>query len=279
MPDLSILKLQQASKSTYDSCPGKFNAENQQMSWFLTNLAAALLLPPLSLLLIALAGLLLWRKRPRIARAMLAGSFTLLWLLSTPFLSGYLLQSLESTPLTLADNTVQADAVVVLGGGTYIDAPEYAGDTVGPITLQRIRYTAKLNYVIKKPVLLTGGRPLGNSLSEAFLMRQVMQDEFHSPVQWIEEESNNTLENALYSYRLLHAAGINRIYLVTHAWHMPRALYAFRKAGFEVIPAPTAFTTRYQLNLLAFLPNAGSLQSSQLFMHEVIGLFWYRLKS
>ena len=249
------------------------------MSWYLTNLAAALLLPPLNLLLIALAGLLLWRTRPRLARTLLAGSITLLWLLSTPLLSEYLLHSLESTPLTLADNTDTAEAVVVLGGGTYTNAPEYAGDTVGSLTLQRIRYAAKLNREIKKPVLLTGGRPLGNSLSEAFLMKQVMQGEFHGKVQWIEEESNNTLENALYSYRLLHAEGITRIYLVTHAWHMPRALYAFRKAGFEVIPAPTVFTTRYQLNLLAFMPSAGALHSSQLFLHEVIGLLWYRLKS
>lgn len=249
------------------------------MSWFLTNLAAAVLLPPLSLFLLAMAGLLLWRKHLRLAKTLLAGSFTLLWLLSTPFLSESLLRSLESTPLLLSNNAVPADAIVVLGGGTYANAPEYAGDTVGTITLQRIRYAAKLNREIKKPVLLTGGKPLGNSLSEAFLMKQAMQNEFDSQVQWIEEESNNTLENALYSYRLLHAADIKRIYLVTHAWHMPRALYAFRKAGFEVIPAATAFTTRYQLNLLAFLPSAGALQSSQLFLHEVLGMLWYRLKS
>lgn len=246
---------------------------------FLTNVVAALLLPPLNLFIIALAGFMLRRKRPRLGSALVAGSFTLLWLLSTPFLSGYLLHSLESAPLALANSTVRADAIVVLGGGTYIDAPEYDGDTVGAMTLQRVRFAAKLSQAIKKPVLMSGGKPLGNDLSEAFLMRQAMQDEFHSPVRWLEEESNNTLENALNSYRLLHAAGINRIYLVTHAWHMPRALYAFRKAGFEVIPAPTAFTTRYQFNLPGFLPNAGALQSSQLFLHEVIGLFWYRLKS
>ncbi len=245
---------------------------------FLTNLVASLLLPPLNLFLIALTGILLWRKHPRLGKVLLVCSFTLLWLLSTPILSHYLLRSLEVSPLSLADNTVQADAVVVLGGGTYIDAPEYAGDTVGSGTLQRVRYAARLNREVKKPMLLTGGRPLGNKLSEAYLMRQVLQDEFHSPVQWIEEESNNTLENALYSYRMLHAAGIRRIYLVTHAWHMPRALYAFRKAGFEVIPAPTAFTTRYQLNLFDLLPNAGSLQTSQSYMHEVIGLRWYQVK-
>jgi len=249
------------------------------MSLFLTNLVAALLLPPLNLLLTAIIGLLLWRKRPRLARTMLAGSFILLWLLSTPFLSGYLLHSLEGAPLTLHENTAPANAIVVLGGGTNIDAPEYGGDTVGSATLQRVRYAAKLYRDLKIPVLLTGGRPLGNDLSEAFLMRQTMQDEFHSTVKWVEEESNTTHENALYSYRLLQPEGIKRIYLVTHAWHMPRALYAFRKAGFEVIPAPTAFTGRYQSNLQGLMPSAGALHNSELFMHEVIGLLWYRIKS
>ena len=65
------------------------------MSWFFTNLLAAFLLPPLNLLLIALAGLLLWNKRPRTARILLGSAFLLLWLFSTPFLSQSLLHTLE----------------------------------------------------------------------------------------------------------------------------------------------------------------------------------------
>jgi uncharacterized SAM-binding protein YcdF (DUF218 family) len=60
---------------------------------------------------------------------------------------------------------------------------------------------------------------------------------------------------------------------------MPRAAAAFRRAGFEVIEAPTAFTTRYRTGLLTFLPRADSLQGSKVFIHEIIGLLWYRLKS
>ncbi|HSM98747.1 MAG TPA: ElyC/SanA/YdcF family protein, partial [Gallionella sp.] len=68
------------------------------------------------------------------------------------------------------------------------------------------------------------------------------------------------------------------IYLVTHAWHMPRSAEIFRRAGFEVVEAPTAYTTRYRTDLLSFLPQAGSLYGSRIFMHEVIGLLWYRVK-
>jgi hypothetical protein len=53
----------------------------------------------------------------------------------------------------------------------------------------------------------------------------------------------------------------------------------FRRAGFEVIEAPTAFTTRYQTDLLAFLPRADAMRDSKFFVHEVIGLLWYRVKS
>lgn len=248
------------------------------MSWFFTNLIAAFLLPPLILLLSGLAGLLLSYKKPRIGRALLTISIALLWFLSTPFIADTLLHSLEKSPPTDGKSKI-ADAIIVLGGGTYFNAPEYSGDTVGETTLLRLRYAAKLYRETAKPLLVTGGKPLGNSLSEAKQMRQVLEQEFHTPVKWTEDESDNTFENARNCYHLLRQYNIRRIYLVTHAWHMPRALRAFQTAGFDVIPAPTAYTTRYKIDLLAFVPNAGSLYKSQIFFHEAIGMLWYRLKS
>lgn len=172
-----------------------------------------------------------------------------------------------------------ADAIVILGGGTYFQAPEYTGqDTIGEATLARLRYGAKLQRETAKPILVTGGKPLGNSLSEASQMRMSLQQDFHAEVRWSEDESDNTYENAFHSYRILQQAGIHKIYLVTHAWHMPRAAAVFRRAGFEVIEAPTAFTTRYRTDLLTFLPRTEALQGSKIFIHELIGSLWYRLK-
>ncbi|MGV8935227.1 MAG: YdcF family protein [Gallionellaceae bacterium] len=236
------------------------------------------MLPPLNLLLVGLAGLLLYNKKPHLARALLSVTISFLWLLSTPVVAYTLLQSLEKFP-PLDIKTKAADAIIVLGGGTYFKAPEYAGDTVGEATLLRLRYAAKLYRETSKPLLVTGGKPLGNSLSEAQQMRQVFEQEFHTPVKWTEDDSKNTFENARYSFRMLQKYNIKRVYLVTHAWHMPRAVRAFEAAGFEVTPAPTAYTTRYNIDLLAFIPNAGALKDSQIFFHEVIGILWYRLKS
>lgn len=249
------------------------------MSWFFTNLISAFLLPPFNLFILILLGLSFWRTRPAVTKVLITGSLFTLWLLSTPIVSDFLLRTLETPPAALTEKQQVADAIIVLGGGTYINAPEYAGDTVSSATLERLRYAAKLSRELKKPLLLSGGTPLGNHISEAQLMKSVLTEELHTPVEWIEEDSNNTFENARLSYDLLQKSGIKRIYLVTHAWHMPRAVQAFEAAGFEVIPAATAYTTRHRVDMLAFLPNAGALQDSQTFAHEVIGMLWYKLKS
>jgi uncharacterized SAM-binding protein YcdF (DUF218 family) len=77
---------------------------------------------------------------------------------------------------------------------------------------------------------------------------------------------------------VLKAAGINQIYLVTHAWHMSRAVLAFEAAGFSVIPAPTGFTTLPTDPLDLYLPNPQGMFESYLFIHEVCGWLWYKLK-
>ena len=142
------------------------------MSWFITNLISAFLLPPFNLLIIAAVGLWLWQRRPRIARFLLTVSIALLWLLSTPFVAAMLLHQLEGKPLTVDLN--QAEAIVVLGGGTYFNAPEYGTDTVSEASLLRLRYAAKLYRDTGKPILVSGGNPLGNALSEAQQMKRVL---------------------------------------------------------------------------------------------------------
>ncbi|MDD5181063.1 MAG: YdcF family protein [Gallionellaceae bacterium] len=249
------------------------------MSWFVTNLISAFLLPPLSLLLAALLGLSIIRSHLRLGRALVIGSLSLLWLCATPYFAEGALQLLEGLPGKVDTQAQPADAIVVLGGGTYFNALEYGMDTVSGATLTRLRYAARLQRETGKPVLVTGGKPLGNSTSEAHQMQVVLEQEFKIPVRWTEDTSDNTLENARHSYQVLQHAGIKRIYLVTHAWHMPRSVLAFQAAGFDVIPAPTAFTTRFRTDLLSFIPSAGGLRDSSIFIHEAIGLLWYRLRA
>jgi uncharacterized SAM-binding protein YcdF (DUF218 family) len=250
------------------------------MSWFITNLIATFLLPPLSIFLLLGFGVWLVFKKRKAGAYVVALSGMLLWLLSTPYVAEYALQQIEGETLALKNPLPQADAIVILGGGTYFHAPEYNGqDTVASQTLLRLRYGARLQRDTGKPILVTGGKPLGNTLSEAHQMKSVLEQEFRVPVRWLEEGSDNTFENARYSFATLQVEGIRKVYLVTTAWHMPRAAEAFRRAGFEVVEAPTSFTTRHHTDLLAFIPRAESLLDSKFFVHELIGMAWYRVKS
>lgn len=252
----------------------------EHMSWFITNTVAAFLLPPLSLLLVLALGIFLLQRRRKSAKILLIIATALLWLASTPYFAEGGLHLLEARTAALDVQRQHADAIMILGGGTYFRAPEYAGqDTVSEHTLVRLRYGARLQRETGKPVLVSGGKPRGNQVSEAQQMKTVLEQDFRVPARWTEDSSDNTFENAHHSFRMLQQQGIRKIYLVTHGWHMPRAAEVFRRAGFEVIEAPTAFTTRYRTDLLAFLPRAESLRDSEIFVHEAIGLLWYRLRS
>ena len=248
-------------------------------SWLITNTIAAWLLPPGCLLLLAAWGLLRLREHPQSGKALVTLALLSLYLLSTPWIARALLGILEPAP---ADplQAPPAQAIVVLGGGKYHAPPEYGGiDTVNSAALVRLRYAAHLHRLSGKPILVSGGSPEGSAIPEAQAMKAALENEFKTPVMWTEDASATTLENARASFNILKAHGITRIYLVTHAWHMPRSQRVFSEAGFSVVAAPTGYATHFKFTLMEGFPNAYSLHQSSVFFHEVIGIAWYRLKS
>jgi uncharacterized SAM-binding protein YcdF (DUF218 family) len=247
------------------------------VDWLIAHVLSAWLIPPgLVLLILCIALWQTWR-RPPLARALVAFACVLLYVLSTPIAGDALLRAIEPAPADPVRDT-RGQAIVVLGGGVHRHAPEYGGATVRDGTLARLRYGAHLHRTLKVPLLVTGGAPHGGPVTEAQAMRQVLQHDFRVPVQWVEDRSRNTLENARLSRLILEPAGVNRIYLVTHAWHMRRARLAFERAGFSVIPAPTAYASGATRDVLDFLPAANALYASSRFVHEVIGIGWYHLR-
>lgn len=248
------------------------------MEWAITNFIAAFLLPPLNLLLLLGVGLFLLRWRPKIGKALLGAGFILLWLFSTPYIMDKGMRWLESGHVPVATMQNQAQAIVILGGGLYFHAPEYEGrDTVSVETLQRLSYGAELHRRTGLPILVTGGAVNRHS-PEGALMQERMQADFQVQVRWSEGRAINTFENARFSADILKREGIKKIYLVTHAWHMPRSVMAFRNAGLEVVPAPMGFTTRYRNDVFAFMPSVDALKKSYILSHELIGLVWYRIR-
>ena len=243
------------------------------LSWLFI---AAFLLPPLNLLLVAAAGFWLLDRRRRLGRAMLMAGLGGIWLLSTPLVANTLLDSLKPSPTALTGR--EADAIVILGGGRNRDSLEYGGDTLGSLSLERVRYGARLAKRLGKPVLVTGGKPGGGSRSEGELLRDALRDEFGIRARWVETASRTTRENAAGAARLLKESGIQRIYLVTHAWHLPRAIPEFEAHGLSVVPAGIGYYLAADITPLDFLPNGRAMERSYFAMHEWIGLLWYRIQ-
>ena len=248
------------------------------MEFWSTKLAASLLTPPLGLLLLALLGLFLagmWRRLGLGIAVIAVGG---LWIFGTPIVGSNLLALIEPRQATEMNVLKSAQAIVVLGGGSYFDAPEYGSDTVGSVTLERLRWGARLHRTTGLPLLVSGGLPFGNATSEAAQMKDALARDFHVPVKWLEERSDNTLESALFSHEILARDSVTRIALVTHASHMRRAHRVFAQAGFTVLDAPTAFSNTGPTTALSFLPNAHGLMQSRVFCHEALGLGWYHVR-
>jgi len=248
-------------------------------TWLLTNVFSALLLPPLNLLILCGAGILVRRRLPRLGRAIALLSLALLALLSTKAGARLLVGPLEAmTPALTSPATAQAQVIVVLGGGRRRHAPEYGGQDVPLATvLARLRYAARLQRQTGLPILVTGGSPEVDADSEADLMARVLRDDFNAPARWIEGGSDNTAQNAQYSAVILRQAGIRHILLVTDAIHMPRSERAFARAGLNVTSAPTSYLAQGALIAADFIPSGGGLNDSYYAMHEWLGLLWYRM--
>jgi uncharacterized SAM-binding protein YcdF (DUF218 family) len=241
-------------------------------------LLETLLLPPAALIVLGFVGIALLRHRRRLASVLITSSLSLLYLVSTPLFADWAL-GLLSPPYSDPREQTTAQAIVLLGGGTFGLAPEYGGDTVNHRSLARLRYAARLHRLTGKPILASGGSVSGETTAEARQMQAILTHELHVPVRWIEDRSRDTLGNALETRRILAPSGITTIYLVTHAWHIPRAKLAFEHAGFAVIPAPIEFSSLEDLGIRDFVPRASALHNSYYFFHEVFGYLWYIVKT
>lgn len=170
-------------------------------------------------------------------------------------------------------------AIVILAAGRRTYAPEFGApynETIDALTLERVRYGAFLASRTNLPILVSGGL---TPVSLARLMAETLKADYGIMPRWIETESRNTAENAIFSSMMLKRDGVRRVLLVTHAWHMKRALAAFVSNGMAVTPAPTAF---YFPDGEGFwprlIPSLARLRMSGYAAHEIAGVMWYRIR-
>lgn len=239
------------------------------MFW-ISKIVGALVLPPNGPIVVALAGLLLARSRPRLgARLALLGVGSLV-VLSVPIVAGWLSVTVADGHPLPPDAPVNADAIVVLGCGVRNDAPEYGGDTLSSMSLERARYAAYLARRHHLPVAVAGGTVF-RGRPEADVIADAIEQEYGIPVRWRERASRNTHENATGLRDLLQKDGVRRIVVVTHGIDARRARRELDAVGFAVTLAPTVMPTANVDSVWDFVPSIAGLRGSYLALYEMLG--------
>lgn len=245
----------------------------------------ALVMPPVPFLLLVLLGARMFsRYRVRAWLAVLVGSLGV-WAMCTTAVGYALTHWLLPPTRSLTANEV-ADlkkaprtAIVVLGAGHRDFAPEYGVSELPARGVERLRYGLWLSRQTELPVLFSGGRGHGTEpgQSEADIAARVAERDFGRALKWTESESRDTRENALRSVALLRQQGIERIVVVTHGYHMARAMDNFRRAAaqgggnIQLVAAPMGIEPWSKARPMDFLPTAVGFQQVRLVLHEFVG--------
>lgn len=233
----------------------------------LKTLLKNLILPPIGPLLLGILGVCLLKRRPLLARACILAGIGSLWLISTPMVAVALARWAEDYPAFDLRAASGAHAIVILGGGGQrAFAPEYGGGAAAaPQLLERIAYGAYVARHTGLPILVTGFH------IEALAMRETLQRNFEIEARWVDDQSYDTFENAKNSVRMLEAAGIHRIILVTRATHMRRAVHEFSAAGIEVVPAPEELQVDNEPGMARYTPSAIGFEIGCSAINELVG--------
>ncbi|MCW7539184.1 YdcF family protein [Aquabacterium sp. A7-Y] len=259
-------------------------------------LLTALLLPPASLIVLLLIGVRLILPRRVLGACIVLLSVVAMWLTATHgfavALQTYVLKlppALGPIQLEHLDTELKAQAkagakgqagiaVIVLGAGTKPRAPEYGVSDLTPTSMERLRYGVWLSKRLGLPLGFSGGlgwAQSGEPPAEARVAERIVQEEYGRSLRWVEDKSRDTRENAQRMAPLLREAGVKKVLLVTHGWHMRRAKRAFEEAlGSEiaVTAAPVGLQARRATGLLDWLPSTEGLQQNRLALRELLGL-------
>lgn len=245
----------------------------------------ALLMPPVPMLLLVLIGARLMFRRRLVAWLLILAGVVGIWMMCTMAAGIWMNRVLLTPPRALSNGEIAElrrqpkTAIVVLGGGRRLLAPEYGLSTLRPFTIERLRYALWLARETSLPVAFSGGVGHGSEPgpSEAEIAARIAEREFGRPLRWTEGQSRDTNENGIRTIALLHGEGIERIVLVTHAFHMRRALAAFERAKqrsnaqITLVPAPVGVDPGGSVRARDWLPSYEGFEMTRIALHEWIG--------
>lgn len=240
-------------------------------------------LPSNVLMAIGIVGLILLCTRfRRLASWLIVTSLVLIAVVGYSPLGNILILPLEQRFPPWIPAHGPPDGIVVLGGAIAPDISMARGAAALNDSAERITATVELaRRYPNARIIFSGGTgslrfdapaeaPVGVKELEAL---GVPHDRITG-----EEQSRNTIENAVFSRLVAQPKPGERWLLVTSAFHMPRAVAAFRAAGFPVEAYPVDWRTRGPIDATRpFAALAGGLGMTDLAVHEWVGLLTYRL--
>jgi uncharacterized SAM-binding protein YcdF (DUF218 family) len=253
-------------------------------------LLTALVLPPVPWLLVMLVGarMMYWRRSVAWLTLLLGAAGV--WFSGTVAVGEWLQHAVLKPPAPMSGERIadvkraiasgKKAAVVVLGGGRETLAPEYGLSNLNRRSHSRLHYGVWLSRQTGAPILYSGGVGLAESVgvSEAESAARIAERDYGRPLTWIESESRDTRENAARSVAMLKPAGVSEIILVTHGWHMRRAVRAFESesqragASLRITPAPMGLAASSERPALRWLPSSEGFELVRMALREAAGL-------
>jgi uncharacterized SAM-binding protein YcdF (DUF218 family) len=218
-------------------------------------------------------------KRKKLA---LTASFVLLLFFTNPFIIRKLIAAYEAKPVQLASST-QYNAGILLGG--MVSYNRYDGHGYFNSASDRFIQTAllyKTGHINKVLVAAGNGYITQNNFREALFIKQHLV-ELGLPAEniYTDTSSRNTLENALYTKKLIDSFHIQGPYLlISSSMHLPRARLVFKKAGINADLYPCDFTSKQIRNNFFeddILPSSGALSDWDNLIKEIAGIVVYKI--
>lgn len=198
-----------------------------------------------------------------------------LYLSSLEPIGNMLISSLEDRYIQSAV-PLQAEAIVVLGGGSYGGVADLNGSgQVGDIAANRLLTALRLQRQMQVPIVLSGGVVFAEDGNESAIEKRVLIEAgVPETMIYTEDNSRNTAENAAYTMQLCREHGWKSIILLTSAFHMPRAMGFFSQKETVVRPYPCDYQASRPLTITPFslIPNAQGLYNTTLAVKEYAGM-------
>lgn len=233
------------------------------------------------LLLLGFGVLLLWTPWQRAGRRLATLVVLLLFVVATLPIGGWMVHRLESRFPAVSTLPARVDGIVVLGGMVNQFMTKARGQiSIGDPAERLTAFAALARRYPQARLIFSGGSGslFRQDLKEADVLAPFWPQIGLDParVQY-ENQSRNTYENAVNTFALAHPKPGETWVLITSAYHMPRAVGCFRRAGWTVVPYPVDYRTMPVFHVGLSFDLAGHLSTLEMAVHEWLGLVFYWL--